>query len=189
METETISNNLHDALLYKSKDKFWNTWKSKYGANKKRPSTIDGVRDDNIIANNLANYFSKTCSVNSDKKALSFFEKFNDNMKSYVGDNWTHDFTISVQLIDEIIFHLEKGKAAGLDGLTAEHLKFSHPIVTSLLSKLFRLMLKINYVPAGFGLGVTIPIPKHDSLHKIISYDDFRGITISPVISKVLKVV
>jgi len=44
-----------------------------------------------------------------------------------------------------------------------------------------------GYVPNQFGEGITIPIPKAN-LNKInIKPDDFRGITISPVISKVFE--
>jgi len=36
---------------------------------------------------------------------------------------------INVELVDKMIRELKRSKAAGLDGLMAEHLVFSHPIV------------------------------------------------------------
>ena len=41
------------------------------------------------------------------------------------------------------------------------------------------------YVPVGFRKSYIVPIPKpKDCRSKSMKYDDFRGITISPVISK-----
>jgi len=34
-----------------------------------------------------------------------------------------------IQMIYSAVSDMSNGKAAGLDGLTAEHLKYSHPIV------------------------------------------------------------
>jgi hypothetical protein len=74
-----------------------------------------------------------------------------------------------------------------VDQLSAEHIKFCHPILISILVKLFRLMFICEYIPDAFGFGLTVPIPKHDSVRKLVSTDDFRGITISPIISKVFE--
>ena len=68
-------------------------------------------------------------------------------------------------MVDNIITKLKKGKAAGIDYITAEHLQFCHPIVTCILVKLFNLMTIFNYVPTDFGRGVIIPIPKGDDKH------------------------
>jgi len=51
-----------------------------------------------------------------------------------------HQF--DVELIGSLISSMKNGKAAGLDGLSCEHIIFSHPIVVSILSKLFNLFIK-----------------------------------------------
>jgi hypothetical protein len=71
--------------------------------------------------------------------------------------------------------------------LTVEHLTFCHPVVFSLLSKLFNAMLINSYVPLDFGKGITIPIPKNENLKGAQSIDSFRGITLSPVLSKLFE--
>jgi len=82
---------------------------------------------------------------------------------------------------------MQRGKAAGLDDLTVEHLQFSHPALFVLLAKLFILFMQCGYVPNDFSCSYMISILKdsNNSLSKSLSMDDFRGITISPVISKV----
>ena len=52
---------------------------------------------------------------------------------------------------------------------------------------LFKLMHQFNYVPNAFNIGITIPIPKSSSNAKVVTSVDFRGITISPVFSKIFE--
>jgi len=42
-------------------------------------------------------------------------------------------------------------------------------------------------VPADFGRGITIPIPKNKNTQGLQAIDSFRGITLSPVISKLFE--
>ena len=48
-------------------------------------------------------------------------------------------------------------------------------------------MQRYEYIPNGFGVGLTIPIPKGDTQKLKCNTDDYRGITISPVISKLFE--
>ena len=38
------------------------------------------------------------------------------------------------------------GKAAGMDGITAEHLQYSHPLLSCVLAKIFNFMIKLGHV-------------------------------------------
>ena len=82
---------------------------------------------------------------------------------------------------------IKKGKAAGFDCLTVEHLTNCHKIIYSLLAKLFSLVLISSSVPTVFGNDITIPIPKDDKSIRVHKIENFRGITLSPVISKVFE--
>jgi hypothetical protein len=79
---------------------------------------------------------------------------------------------------------MKRGKAAGCDNLTLEHVIYSHPSVV--LHLLFNLMLKHGYVPNQFGRGIIIPLvkDKHDDL---TSSSNYRGINVSHVISKIFE--
>ena len=92
------------------------------------------------------------------------------------------------ELVGNIITSLNRGKAAGIDGITAKHLQKCHPIVSTLLVKLYNLMMNCHYVPVSFGLSYTVPIPKvKECQSKAMTCDDFRGIAISPILSKVFE--
>jgi len=70
----------------------------------------------------------------------------------------------------------------------AEHLVFSHPIVCVPLSLLFRFIVVYRFVPDDIGAGLVIPLLKSENLDSTVS-DNYREITVSPCVSKVLKCV
>ena len=186
-ENRCFSNSLHESLLNKDQHGFWRSWKSKFGKKDFRPKKIDDSFDENVIAQKFADFFSNNCCANSKAKSDSMKSIFFHKLKSYSNRPDKTISDVSINNISEIVDSLNKGKAAGIDTLTAEHLQYSHPIVLSILSKLFNLMIAYHHVPNEFGVGITIPIPKSDNKHHSASLCDFRGITISTVISKVFE--
>ena len=90
--------------------------------------------------------------------------------------------------ISKSLRKLKRGKAAGLDSLTAEHLVHCHPSLSCILSKLFNLMLCYGYLPHDFGRSYTVPLLKaNDCRTKSALCSDFRGIAISCILSKVME--
>jgi hypothetical protein len=77
---------------------------------------------------------------------------------------------------------MKRGKAAGLDNPTAEHLQHCHSLLPADLAKLFKLIVLTGYVSTGFGYSVTVPIPKqiNNVFSKAQTIDDFGEISISP---------
>jgi len=108
----------------------------------------------------------------------------------YVGPPLPETSTIDTELVSRIVLDLKRGKAAGFDGLSAEHLLFSHPIglLHLVLTKLFQLIMSYRYVPDGFRYSYIVPLPKlKDCRNNSMTCDDFRGIAISPFLSKVFE--
>ena len=95
---------------------------------------------------------------------------------------------ITVQLIDRCIRKLKLGKANGPDGLSAENLVNAHPLLIVNLSLLFRTMACHGYVPHNFGQGTIVPLLK-DKLGDVNDVNNYRGITLIPVISKLFELV
>ena len=64
-----------------------------------------------------------------------------------------------------------------------------HSSLPCVLAKLYNLMIDVGHVPRSFGLSYTVPMLKNNnSIYcKSVTVDDFRGISISPVISKVFE--
>jgi Reverse transcriptase (RNA-dependent DNA polymerase) len=188
-ETLIYSNDLHDALIEKQGPRFWRVWRSKFGSSSGDISHVDGVSDESIIVDKFVNYFKRTCnSVDSDSSAR-LHDEYVAMRSVYCGDPYLTDHTFDACLVERTINDMKRGKAAGLDKLTAEHLQYCHSLLPAVLAKLFNLVILTGYIPAGFGCSYTVPIPKQKSnvFSKAHSVDDFRGISISPVISKVFE--
>ena len=64
----------------------------------------------------------------------------------------------------------------------SENLK-AHLVVTYLCN----LMKLSGHVPAQFTKGLTFPIEKEHSFNRTHKVEDFRGITITPLVSKILE--
>jgi len=185
--TAAYTNDLHDALLKKNNDAFWQSWRSKFETRSKCDQ-VDGKVDPNIIAYNFASHFKEAFSCNNSRTADQRKEEYLTMRKEYCGLPSIDISSFDTELVSNVITGLKHGKAAGIDGLSAEHLFYCHPCLSVILSKLFQLMLLSNYVPNGFRYNYIVPIPKPKEIYsKSLTCNDFRGIAISPVISKVFE--
>ena len=147
---------------------------------------IDGSNDYVHVANAFATQF-KSVYYNSadDGNAKSEFY----NLVSQMPDDVTNlSSLLSVELIDACIRKLKLGKAAGGDGLCSEHLIYACPTLVIHIRKLFLSMAKHCYVPDDFGGGTVIPLIK-DKLGNANDLNNYRGITLIPVISKLFELV
>jgi hypothetical protein len=181
------TNALNNALLQKDGPNFWKCWRAKFEA----PNScqqVGGVVDSAEIAKNFADHFAKAYACNNLHRAEVLKLKYLETRPDYSGSPLFVEQLFDVELIGNIIADLSRGKAAGLDSLTAEHLQNSHPILVSVLVKLFNLIILSCHVPKSFGKSYTVPLPKvKDCRTKTMTVDDFRGIAITCVLSKVFE--
>ena len=187
LQVSTYSNDLHDALLAKRGKDFWKCWNSKFESNQ-TCDEVDGIVDVKIIAEKFAKFFSDSYQANDAHRASCLYSEYINQRANYSGFTLQPNELFDAELLGSIIENMSCGKAAGLDGLTAEHLKNCHPILSTILSKLFNLMLLHNRVPTGFFHSYTVPLPKVKNCRsKALSCNDFRGIAISSILSKTFE--
>ena len=144
------------------------------------PVAVEGETKPESIANKFKEFYANVY-VNSadDVKAVN---DFNELRKTSFDVN--DDTTVSMGSVEDCVKMLKLNKAAGIDGLSAEHIINSHPCVIVHLKLLFTMMLSHSFVPDAFGRGIVIPIIK-DTCSDVSSVDNYMPITLSPVISKV----
>jgi len=87
---------------------------------------------------------------------------FLDRRHDYVGSPFLDEYLFDVELVENVFSQMERGKVAGLDEMTIEHLANSHPVLVAILSKFFNLIVSAAYFPYGFRLSYTVPIPKEE---------------------------
>lgn len=188
LEDESYTNELHSALMAKNGVRFWKCWQSKFDS-KIKINGVGGHSCAQQIANNFQIHFSALSEANNPVMADSLQSEFNRRIACYCGYPISSiKTTFTTEAVSKIIDSLSKGKAAGLDGITAEHVMYCCPILSCILAKLFNLMLQFCYVPLNFCLSFTVPLPKaKDVYSKSLTSDDFRGIAISCLLSKIFE--
>ena len=173
---------LLDSYMNKDFNSFWRCWKKKTCSNKNQKTNyVDGCSVDIDIANKFADHFSVMC----DKKngPMTRPTIYDDSYTLYE----THDWLLNVDDVRNAICNsLKKGKAAGADNITAEHILYADPILDQLLCNLFNLIIHHGYVPTQFGSGIIIPLIK-DRLGDATKLDNYRAITLCSVISKLFE--
>ena len=171
-----FSDELFDHMLSKDMSSFWKVWSVKACNKIVSTKCVDG----------------RVC--NKDIAEL-FRDKFCDNVvntqvteQAVLGhDSNVNQWACCVDDIESIIHdNMKYGKAAGCDGLTLEHITYGHPSIILHLCKLFNLMMVHGYVPDQFGRGIVIPLVK-DKTGNVADASNYRGITVSPVISKIFE--
>jgi len=185
----TVSANLHDTLLNKKTKEFWKTWKNKVCNQRvKRNPSVDGSNDEAVIIENFRSYFEKVCTNNSsdyNNKVKNEFDRV--ILNGFKNTQNVDKQLFCAELVALSVAKLHPGKATCFDGLQSEHISYCHPIIYTVLARLFYMIMISGYVPKDFKCGMLIPIPKETGTKKALKVDQFRGITISPVISKVFE--
>jgi len=183
-EDAYASNDLHEYLLAKDTNSFWKTWQAKFKANHKPPLAVDGCSEPRDISMAFASNFRTACSPNNAKTSEKLNKRFHNRFSQY---NPASQYkVITVELVDQCIRKMKRGKAPGLDRIETEHLIHAHPRLVVLLSLLFNQMLVHGRVPTSFGLGIIVPLEKGPTLDNGNS-DNYRGITLSSNLSKLFE--
>lgn len=181
------SNALHNSLANKEGASFWRCWRSKFGEGR-RNFVVEGSNDESIVNEKFKNYFEGLVSSNSHVTAAQLKTEFDEVYQRYSGYSQCFDDVLDSNLVGDAIDKLQRGKAADIDGIQSEHLIYCHPIVTSILLRLFNSILFFSYLPASFRTSYTVPLPKvPGSYSKSMTCTDFRGIAISSLFSKILE--
>jgi len=128
LATETYTNDLHEALMLKNNTAFWQCWRSKFERSNKC-SQVDGSVDPEVITNKFADHFRTSITCNNPDKAELLKQSYFDLRATYCGLPATDTHTE----LSRTITNLKRGKAMDIDGLTAEHLQFSHPVLPVIL--------------------------------------------------------
>lgn len=185
LEKEGISNAMTENLMSHDMKSFWNCWRANFDS-KSVASSVDGKYSHIEIANNFADVFSKCNQPNDINKHNELKDSFIDEFSRYSINDLSKINLLNISCIKSCIEKMELGKAIGVDGISAEHLKYAHCSLFEMLSWLFKMMLLHGYVPTLFCKGIVIPLIK-DSKASKLSSANYRGITISTSISKVFE--
>jgi len=90
---------------------------------------------------------------------------FRDRRRDYVGSPFLDEYMFDVELVETILSQMKRGKAAGLDELTIEHLDNSHPVLVAILNKFFNLFVSAAYITyTALGLATLYLSPRKNKV-------------------------
>jgi len=70
MERAGVSDALHDALILKNNNQFWNMWKKKFNKQDNHSIKIDGLCNNAEIVNGFADLFANNMNILEDEEKL-----------------------------------------------------------------------------------------------------------------------
>ena len=190
-------NKLHSALNANNTDTFWKSWKKIYNKNKSHLApVVDGCSSHEAIADKFKESFKQNSTPNNTDRVNNLNNKFSAMYTDYVANHNEScnckPFYISLSNVMDAVLGMKKGKCADEDSISAEHFLNAPLNLLIRLTNLFNAMLKHSFVPSQFRFGCMVPIVK-DRLGNQADVNNYRGITISPIGSKlfehVLKIV
>ena len=160
---------------------FWNKIRS---AKKTDRNICDNIKIDKLL-DHFHNKFSESGSVTSELISASM-NMVNDKYRSVEGTKM--DSFLSQTRLIKAINKLRLGCAPGIDGITAEHIKYDKgsnlmPHICNMLS----LCIHFGTVPDIYKKGLLIPIPKKSNIDMSLP-KSYRPVTISVTFSKLLEI-
>ena len=184
-------NKLHSAMETRDTNSFWKWWRSVYGKNKSRSApVVDGNTSKEGIADTFKNAFQKNSVPNNAEKVKElndvFKAKYEEFSLNHAANCDCDQYVFSLEDTFDAINSMKQGKSPDDDGLNAEHFLNGPLVLFIKLTSLFNCMLKHAFVPADFRFGTIVPIIK-DRFGNTGDVSNYRGITMSPMISKAFE--
>jgi hypothetical protein len=164
------------ALCDNGDGNFWKEIKKLTPNNVPLQTSIDDATGKKEVTELWKNHFEQllNCVSGRDINDLSYECELNSNM------------IISPGEIEDAINNLAGGKSCGIDGIYAEHLKYSSLNYRSLLARCMTSFIVHGHLPDTLMSVVLVPIIK-DKSGKINSKDNYRPIAIASTMSKLLE--
>ena len=153
---------------------------------------VDGkiIRDPKEIAENWADYFENLHmpyeTTDNDEQASYIVTEINKIVENSNDEDDIFSTQFSFHEVADTIYQMPNGKAPGHDKVCYEHIKFAGTPLLYHLVFLYNSIVALESIPACFKLALKIPIPKGGG-KRSQTFDDHRGISLLPVLDKILQ--
>jgi len=85
------------------------------------PLRLTGFLDPDLIVASFVRHFKAVCTDERNEVSCNLRAMYN-NRRHNVGAPFDNTYLVDAELVEQMIGNMHRGKAAGLDGFTAEHL-------------------------------------------------------------------
>ena len=184
-------NRLHASMVSNDSNSFWKSWRTLYSKNNSSfPPVVDGQSSKTAIADSFKQHFEKNAQPNNRQKVEDLDVKFRAAYADYCVKHENacncQNYHASFDSVLDAVMCLKHGKSADDDGISAEHFLNAPYAVFPRLQLLFNAMLIHSYVPSQFARGSILPLVKDNNGNRS-DINNYRGITISPIVSKIFE--
>src|SRR3569623_1319083 len=194
------TNSRNEALLNcKSKNPsvYWNILKRTVGVKRKKMQIPGEVLFDGVVSCGdkirevWGEAFRRIFAVDKEEKAFSEDWLEETRQEAGLDEKLSHQFDslnlelnqpISEEEVMKVIGNLRQGKAAGVDAMVNEILKFGGEGIGKATAKLCQFMFSCEKVPKDWARGLIFPLYKDGDVR---NPDNYRGITLLSVVGKV----
>ena len=184
-------NRLHASMVSNDSNSFWKSWRTLYSKNNSSfPPIVDGQSSKSAIAESFKLHFEKNARPNNEQKVQDLDVKFRSVYSEYSSNHECacdcQKYHASLDNVIDAVMCLKGGKSADDDDISAEHFLNAPFAIFLRLQLLFNAMLIHSFVPSQFTRGSVLPLIKDNNGNRS-DINNYRGITISPIASKIFE--
>ena len=175
-ESSLRKQSLANKLSLSQPNQFWNEIRAMGGKHLSLPSCIEGVTGKRNVCNVWKNHFERILNCIQDEGIRDF----------HADSVYSDDIVVNQNDVAQAIQALSVNKAAGLDGIFAEHLLYCSNRMHSLLAMCLTGFFVHGHLPDSMLAVVLVPIIK-DRAGRIDQLDNYRPIALASVLSKIVE--
>ena len=182
-----FNDSLYDKLCKKDEVSFWKAWRKRFCANRLKPTNmLNGKTGAHNVLSEFTEYYKGIVQPHNAAIDVALAQEVEQLMMASSTGKENGNSYVTVGEVEKCIGNLKRHKAAYLDNISSEHLIYGGPQLTVHMTLLFNSMIHHCFVPNDFCNGVILPLlkNKHGDASDVNMY---RGITLSPVISKLFE--
>ena len=149
----------------------------------------EAVNDSDILAmwrDHFSSIINSECPQKREEEQLRFERALREQMSRPQLPWWC--FEINVSEVSKAVSRLKLNKAAGFDGIQPEHIKYGGFTLALYLSVAFTMFIRHSFVPMQFRTSYIVPVVK-DRRGDMADANNYRGISVSSVVSKLMELV
>ena len=136
-------------------------------------------------------HFSKLCTPSHDSMYdQEHYVHVNRCIEGWLDGNDDEEFLRDEFTFDEVTLAISKlnmGKSTGMDGISAEHLKYGGKGVGLVLTAVYNSIVHLEYIPKNFREGIQVPLHKGKNT-SVTDTDNYRGITLLNTFCKIFEI-
>jgi len=157
-----FNDNLYEKLCKKDEVSFWRAWRKRFCGNSLKPTnTLNSKTGTDNVLFEFTEYYKGVAQPHNANKNANIASEVDllmtaDNIiMNYLG------YQVTAEDVDKCISKMKLHKAAYLDNITSEHLRYGGPHLAVHLCLLFTSMMHHCFVPSEFCKGIILPLLKN----------------------------